>query len=46
DEVTPLVVEIMESAYELKAPLKAEPEYGPDWYDLRPWRPPRESGSM
>ncbi|RME80610.1 MAG: DNA polymerase I [Caldilineae bacterium] len=37
-EVVPLVVSTMESAYELKAPLKAEPEYGRDWYDLQPWR--------
>ncbi len=35
--VAPLVVETMESAYELKAPLKAEPEYGRDWYDLWEW---------
>ena len=35
----PLVVETMESAYSLKAPLKAEPEYGRDWYDLQDWRP-------
>jgi len=37
DEVVPLVVETMARAYELKAPLKAEPEYGPNWYDMQPW---------
>ncbi len=36
--VAPLVVETMESAYALKAPLKAEPEVGRDWYDLRAWQ--------
>lgn len=36
-EVTRLVVETMEAAYELKAPLRAEPEYGPNWYDMKPW---------
>ena len=35
--VAPLVVETMESAYELRAALKAEPEFGRDWYDLRRW---------
>ena len=35
--VAPLVVEAMESAYDLKAPLKAEPEVGRDWYDLKAW---------
>ena len=34
-DVASLVVETMEAAYELAAPLKAEPEYGRDWYDLR-----------
>jgi DNA polymerase-1 len=42
DAVVPLVVTTMESAYELRAPLKAEPEYGPNWADLQPWRPPDE----
>jgi len=42
DAVVPLVVTTMESAYELRAPLKAEPEYGPNWADLQPWRPPGE----
>ncbi len=37
EEVVPLVVETMESAYELRAPLKAEPEYGRNWYDMEPW---------
>ena len=37
DAVTPLVVETMEGAYDLQAPLKAEPEYGRDWYDLQRW---------
>ena len=37
-DVAGLVVETMEAAYELAAPLKAEPEYGRDWYDLREWR--------
>ena len=33
-----LVVETMESAYTLKAPLKADPEVGHDWYHLQPWQ--------
>jgi DNA polymerase-1 len=37
-EVTRLVVETMEAAYPLKAPLKAEPEFGPNWYDMKPWQ--------
>ena len=37
EQVVPLVVETMENAYELKAPLKADPEYGPNWYDMQPW---------
>jgi DNA polymerase-1 len=41
DAVVPLVVMTMESAYALRAPLKAEPEYGPNWADLQPWRPQR-----
>ena len=41
EEVVPLVVETMESAYELKAPLRAEPEYGPNWYDMHAWRSSR-----
>ncbi len=36
--LVPLVVETMESAYDLLVPLKAEPEIGRDWYDLRAWR--------
>ena len=35
--VANLVVETMEEAYELAVPLKAEPEYGRDWYDLQEW---------
>ncbi len=38
EAVTPLVVETMEAAYELKAPLRAEPEFGPNWYDMQPWQ--------
>lgn len=41
DAVTPLVVSTMESAYTLRAPLKAESEYGPNWADLQPWQPKR-----
>jgi len=37
EAVAPLVVATMESAYELQASLKAEPEYGPNWYDMQPW---------
>ncbi len=37
EDVAPLVVQTMESAYALKASLKAEPEYGPNWYDMQPW---------
>ena len=36
--VVPLVVETMEAAYELKAPLRADPEYGENWHDMKPWR--------
>jgi len=36
-EMVDLVVATMESAYTLKAPLKAEPEVGRDWYDLQPY---------
>lgn len=35
-EVAPLVVETMEGAYALDASLKADPEYGRDWYDMHP----------
>jgi len=35
--VAKLVVKTMEEAYELAVPLKAEPEYGRDWYDLQEW---------
>ena len=35
-EVAQLVVETMEAAYALDAPLKADPEYGRDWYDMHP----------
>jgi DNA polymerase-1 len=35
--IATLVVETMEEAYELAVPLKAEPEYGRDWYDLEAW---------
>jgi len=35
--IADLVVETMEEAYELAVPLKAEPEYGRDWYDLQEW---------
>jgi len=27
----------MNGAYQLDAPLKAEPEYGPNWYEMRPY---------
>ena len=39
EAVVPLVVGTMESAYELKAPLRAEPEFGANWYDMKPWEP-------
>ncbi len=35
DVVVPLVVETMNAAYHLDAPLKAEPEFGPNWYEMR-----------
>ena len=37
DAVAPLVVETMEGAYTLQAPLRAVPEFGRDWYDLQAW---------
>ncbi len=36
--VAPLVVETMEAAYELKAPLRADPEFGENWYEMKPWK--------
>ena len=36
--VVPLVVETMEAAYELKAPLRADPEFGENWYEMKPWK--------
>jgi len=36
-DVARLVVETMEGAYGLTARLRADPEYGRDWYDLQPW---------
>lgn len=36
-----LVIETMETAYALRAPLKADPEFGRDWYNLQPWKPGR-----
>ncbi len=36
EEAAALVVEIMESAYELKAPLKADAEIGTNWRDMEP----------
>jgi len=36
-QVAPLVVSTMEAAYKLKAPLRADPEFGPNWYDMKPW---------
>ncbi len=36
DEAAALVVEVMESAYTLKAPLKADAEIGTNWRDMEP----------
>lgn len=36
--VAPLVVEVMENAYELKAPLRAEANVGPNWHDMTLYR--------
>jgi DNA polymerase-1 len=33
-----LVVETMENTYELKAPLRANAEIGPNWRDMEPVR--------
>jgi DNA polymerase-1 len=38
-ETTRLVITVMENAYELKAPLKANAEVGPNWLDMEPIRP-------
>ena len=35
-DVAKLVCEVMESAYQLDVPLKADVEIGPNWYDLKP----------
>ncbi|MAS33161.1 MAG: DNA polymerase I [Anaerolineaceae bacterium] len=36
DETARLVVDVMEHTYELKAPLKANAEIGPNWRDMEP----------
>jgi DNA polymerase I len=36
DEVAPLVVGIMESTFQLEAPLKANAQYGSNWLDMQP----------
>jgi DNA polymerase-1 len=38
DEVGPLVVETMESAYQLDAPLKVDAKVGRNWLDMEPIR--------
>ncbi len=35
--VAPLVVEVMEGAYKLSAPLKVDAKVGPNWLDMAPW---------
>lgn len=37
DATARLVTATMEAAYTLRAPLRAEPEFGRDWYDLQKW---------
>jgi DNA polymerase I len=37
DETARLVVDVMEHAYELKAPLRANAEVGPNWLDMEPY---------
>lgn len=36
--VVPLVVEVMESAFTLDAPLVAEASVGPNWAEMQPWQ--------
>ena len=36
EETSALTVEVMESAYELKAPLRANAQAGPNWRDMEP----------
>jgi DNA polymerase-1 len=36
--VVPLVVEVMESAFTLDAPLVAEASVGPNWAEMEPWK--------
>jgi DNA polymerase-1 len=38
DTVTPLVIEIMENAYELKAPLRADARIGQNWFEMTPFK--------
>ena len=38
DATARLVTATMEAAYTLRAPLRAEPEFGRDWYDLQDWK--------
>lgn len=36
--VTPLVVEVMQNAYALKAPLRADARIGKNWYEMTPYK--------
>ncbi|KAB2857514.1 MAG: hypothetical protein F9K46_12860, partial [Anaerolineae bacterium] len=38
DTVTPLVVEVMQNAYALKAPLRADARIGKNWYEMTPYK--------
>ena len=37
DRVTPLVIEVMESAFKLDAPLVADASVGPNWAEMERW---------
>lgn len=40
-EVAALVKREMEQAFPLRVPLVVDLKFGPDWYDMEPWPPPR-----
>jgi DNA polymerase-1 len=40
-EVAPLVIETMEGAYDLEAPLKVDAKVGRNWLDMEPYQQPR-----
>lgn len=40
DIVAPAALDIMVNIYPLRVPIKADVEYGPNWADLKKWKPP------